>query len=69
MVTETMNPKSKQVLQRYLNKIDKEDPTAQEDGEFDPRSVCPPPPNPSPLLPHFSTSVSLCLSLGLFQLQ
>lgn len=34
---ETMNPRSKQVLQRYLNKIDKEDPTAQEDGEFDPR--------------------------------
>eukprot|EP00604_Paraphysomonas_vestita_P004366 CAMPEP_0174825760 /NCGR_PEP_ID=MMETSP1107-20130205/43088_1 /TAXON_ID=36770 /ORGANISM="Paraphysomonas vestita, Strain GFlagA" /LENGTH=111 /DNA_ID=CAMNT_0016057705 /DNA_START=543 /DNA_END=878 /DNA_ORIENTATION=- len=33
---ETMNPRSKQALQRYLNKLDKGDPGAQEDGEFDP---------------------------------
>lgn len=34
-----MNPRSKQALQRYLNKLDKGDPGAQEDGEFDPRLV------------------------------
>jgi hypothetical protein len=30
-----MNPKSKMVLTRYLNKLDNNDPSAQEDGEFD----------------------------------
>jgi len=33
---DTMSARSKMALNRYLNKIDKGDPTAQEDGEFDP---------------------------------
>jgi len=32
-----MNLKSKQALNRYLNKLDKGDPSAVEDGEVDPR--------------------------------
>ena len=31
-----MSLKSKQTLLRYLNKIDRGDPSAQEDGEIDP---------------------------------
>ena len=35
-----MNPKSKMVLTRYLNKLDNNDAAAQEDGEFEPSFRC-----------------------------